>query len=259
MYLKAIWIWLIGGFVIHVTGTLNDVAVPWIEPETPTPDTSCSCSIKLVISEVWDGISVLKSPIIRLTPTILQQQKLWCVSLFNNSQPFFSLLASLSISLSMWPPFQTYIDSMFVCEILPIIMMNNLEVLSGHDQCVVVVLVVYHQCVPAQSEITFVTTITTINLLISSLVCLSAENHFNVHLSIVTLADLVPEDDLDDDVLPKMRRDTRKTIKIEITTKMKSMITITLRMKNHLCSSPRLSPRDTCNGPRPSIWLQHNL
>ena len=148
---------------------------------------------------------------------------------------------------------------MFVSEILPIIMVNNLEVLSGHNQCVVVVLVVYHQCVPAQSEITFVTTITTINLLISSLVCLSAENHFNVHLSIVTLADLVPEDDMDDDVLPKMRRDTRKTIKIEITTKMKSMITITLRMKNHLCSSPRLSPRDTCNGPRPSIWLQHNL
>ena len=145
---------------------------------------------------------------------------------------------------------------MFVGEILPIIMMNNLEVLSGHDQCVVVVLVVYHQRVPAEREITFVTTI---NLLISSLVCLSAENHFNVHLSIVTLADLVPEDDLDDDVLPKMRRDTRKTIKIEITTKMKSIITITLRMKNHLCSSPRLSPRDTCNGPRPSIWLQHNL
>ena len=95
---------------------------------------------------------------------------------------------------------------MFVGEILPIIMMNNLEVLSGHDQCVVVVLVVYHQCVPAESEITLVTTITTINLLISSLVCLSAENHFNVHLSIVTLADLVPEDDMDDDVEPKMRR-----------------------------------------------------
>ena len=99
---------------------------------------------------------------------------------------------------------------MFVSEILPIIMVNNLEVLSGHNQCVVVVLVVYHQCVPAQSEITFVTTITTINtinLLISSLVCLSAENHFNVHLSIVTLADLVPEDDdMDDYVLPKMRR-----------------------------------------------------
>ena len=175
------------------------------------------------------------------------------MSLFNNSQPFFSL------SLSLWPPFQTYTDSMFVSEILPIIMVNNLEVLSGHNQCVVVVLVVYHQCVPAQSEITFVTTINTINLLISSLVCLSAENHFNVHLSIVTLADLVPEDDMDDDVLPKMRRDARETIKIEITTKMKSMITITLRMKNHLCSSPRLSPRDTCNGPRPSIWLQHNL
>ena len=95
---------------------------------------------------------------------------------------------------------------MFVSEILPIIMVNNLEVLSGHNQCVVVVLVVYHQCVPAQSEITFVTTINTINLLISSLVCLSAENHFNVHLSIVTLADLVPEDDMDDDVEPKMRR-----------------------------------------------------
>ena len=122
------------------------------------------------------------------------------MSLFNNSQPFFSL------SLSLWPPFQTYTDSMFVSEILPIIMVNNLEVLSGHNQCVVVVLVVYHQCVPAQSEITFVTTINTINLLISSLVCLSAENHFNVHLSIVTLADLVPEDDMDDDVEPKMRR-----------------------------------------------------
>ena len=122
------------------------------------------------------------------------------MSLFNNSQPFFSL------SLSLWPPFQTYTDSMFVSEILPIIMVNNLEVLSGHNQCVVVVFVVYHQCVPAQSEITFVTTINTINLLISSLVCLSAENHFNVHLSIVTLADLVPEDDMDDDVEPKMRR-----------------------------------------------------
>ena len=132
MYLKAIWIWLIGGFVIHVTGTLNDVAVPWIEPETPTPDTSCSCSIKLVISEVWDGISVLKSPIIQLTPTILQQQKLWCVSLFNNSQPFFSLLASLSISFtpSYKEPIpgseQPFLETYFFLHFLPR--------LSGNDR-----------------------------------------------------------------------------------------------------------------------------
>ena len=37
------------------------------------------------------------------------------------------------------------------------------------------------------------------NLLFSSLVGLGAKNHFNVHLTIVTLADLVPDDDDDDD------------------------------------------------------------
>ena len=36
-------------------------------------------------------------------------------------------------------------------------------------------------------------------LLISSLVCLCAENHLDVHLAIITLADLVPgRDDYDD-------------------------------------------------------------
>ena len=37
-----------------------------------------------------------------------------------------------------------------------------------------------------------------VNLLISSLVSLGAENHFDVHLPILALADLVPGDDLDD-------------------------------------------------------------
>ena len=41
---------------------------------------------------------------------------------------------------------------MLVSEILAIVVMNNLEVLAGDDQRVVVVLVVDHQRVPAGSE-----------------------------------------------------------------------------------------------------------
>ena len=41
---------------------------------------------------------------------------------------------------------------MLVSKILAIIVMNNLEILSRDDQCVVVVLVVYYQCMPAASE-----------------------------------------------------------------------------------------------------------
>lgn len=65
---------------------------------------------------------------------------------------------------------------MLVSKILSIVVVNNLKILSGDDQRVVVVLVVNHQCVP----------------IISSLISLCAENHFDVHLPIVTLADLVP-------------------------------------------------------------------
>lgn len=68
------------------------------------------------------------------------------------------------------------IDSMLVGEILAIVVMNNLEILAGDDQRVVVVLVVDNQCVPIGS----------------SLVSLGAKNHFDVHLPIVALADLVP-------------------------------------------------------------------
>ena len=46
----------------------------------------------------------------------------------------------------------THINSMLVSEILAIVVMNNLEVLAGDDQRVVVVLVVDHQRVPAGSE-----------------------------------------------------------------------------------------------------------
>ena len=46
----------------------------------------------------------------------------------------------------------TYFDSMLVCEVLAIIMVDNLEVLTGDDQGVVVVLVVDHQRVATGSE-----------------------------------------------------------------------------------------------------------
>ena len=44
----------------------------------------------------------------------------------------------------------THFDSMLVCEVLAIIMVDNLEVLTRDDQGVVVVLVVDHQSVTAE-------------------------------------------------------------------------------------------------------------
>ena len=55
-----------------------------------------------------------------------------------------------------------------------------------------------HLLKPVSKVVRNVTT-TVINLLISSLVSLGAENHFDVHLPILALADLVPGDlDLED-------------------------------------------------------------
>ena len=52
---------------------------------------------------------------------------------------------------------------MLVSEILAIIVMNNLEVLAGDDQRVVVVLVVDHQRVPAENILLVWSTFTSSN------------------------------------------------------------------------------------------------
>ena len=51
---------------------------------------------------------------------------------------------------------------MLVSEILAIVVMNNLEVLAGDDQRVVVVLVVDHQRVPAENILLVWSTFTSI-------------------------------------------------------------------------------------------------
>ena len=66
-----------------------------------------------------------------------------CISPANQ---FFS---SPEVILSL-SPMITYFDPMLVCEVLAIIMVDNLEVLTRDDQGVVVVLVVDHQSVTAE-------------------------------------------------------------------------------------------------------------
>ena len=90
-----------------------------------------------------------------------------------------------------------------------------------------------------------------VNLLISSLVSLGAENHFDVHLPILALADLVPGDDLDDgDENGSDGEDDDGNDDDNMVMKM-TMVVMTMM---DLCSLPLASPSDTCRGPLPSIW-----
>ena len=110
------------------------MAVPWIEPETPTPDISSSWWWKIL--SVSDSINQVAFEL-----TFLKR----CISptKMTNFSPPHIVILSLS-------PMITHFDSMLVCEVLAIIMVDNLEVLTGDDQGVVVVLVVDHQSVAAE-------------------------------------------------------------------------------------------------------------